>query len=199
MGAAILSVAQDRPSRGSGDPEPAPAPPPVVSSVPPTPDGSGRQPITGGTMTLLGAPLQVTIADSVDPTSRLMMWNKLQLAVDLVNAHAAQLTDSEAKIIKLLKAVNIYAGSAYAFTQESTAVFTVRTDYLLGNNTPWMASVLAHEPFHIWEYQQCGTSCSRGVEAEHKACLFQASVGAKFGLSVAEQEYLQGVFHTGRY
>lgn len=66
-----------------------------------------------------------------------------------------------------------------------------------GSTTAWIASTIAHDAYHVTQYKH-GEVYNRqtALRLEHEANQFQISVGATFGLTPAQLEYLRNDTHT---
>ncbi|MFZ1613311.1 MAG: hypothetical protein WAT51_04005, partial [Holophaga sp.] len=162
---------------------------------PPSPGSNGSttgDPIAAAltSITLLGNSVPITYGPTLTQADKNAAGNALQGAADLINGKASQLTLQESSIIQGIKQFIVNPKIHTGITNQAGGVYNIQPNYLK-SNAAWLASAIAHDSFHIYQY--ClGQVYNRktAVARERAADAFQMEVGAKFGLQQRELDWI---------
>lgn len=176
----------DRTDRGglppSGETDPQPAPP-VVSER----EGRGGIVPPAPTVPYDGPPLlSFAITQTAGDASHLF---KTLGAIDLIRAHAGELTSQQIGVLGLLARIEI--GIKGPCVNVFTGVFYLPPKFITDASLTYLASAIAHDAYHI-ELASTGQQW-QGAEAEWQCRQFQIAVGAVIGLSAGELAYLASI------
>ncbi|HKW74071.1 MAG TPA: RHS repeat-associated core domain-containing protein, partial [Terriglobales bacterium] len=149
------------------------------------------------TANILGQKIQVTITGGTGK-EQVAIRDRLDAAIRDINQHADKLTPSDVKTIHNVKTITIDDTKRTGVDVKS-GTYNLRSTYVMakGSSTAWIASTIAHDAYHVTQYQR-GEVYNRQTAArlEHEADQFQLRVGAKFGLTPAELNYIRNDTHT---
>ena len=170
---------------------------PTAQTVPPPASPGGNGSTTGNpqaaaptSVTLLGNSVPIVYGPTLTQADKNAAGNALQGATDLINSKASQLTSQETSIIQGIKQFSVDPNIHTGITNQAGGVYNIQPNYLK-SNTAWLASTIAHDSFHIYQYQQ-GQFYNRqtAVARERAADAFQMRVGAKLGLQQYELNWI---------
>jgi RHS repeat-associated protein len=150
---------------------------------------------TAYTVTILGRKVSVSITGGT-ADDRSAIEDRLNAAVDDINQHAGDLSASDVKTIQNIKHIDVEGGVT---TGVKGRTYSLTPGYIMdpGCTTAWLASTIAHEGYHVDQIHHGEVYDKQTApRLEHEANLFQMRVGAKFGLTPAELNYLSNDKHT---
>ena len=149
------------------------------------------------TATILGQNVPVTITSGTAAQQKIIRGD-LDAAVGDINGHAGKLSAADIKTIHNIKSITVNDRLRTGMNVK-TGAFNLRSTYVLapGDTTAWLASAVAHDAYHVTQYQQ-GLVYNRQTAAglERAADAFEMRVGAIFGLTPAQLNYLKNDTHT---
>jgi RHS repeat-associated protein len=149
------------------------------------------------TATILGQNVPVSITSGTAAQQKSIRAD-LDAAVGDINGYAGKLSAADIKTIHNIKSITVN-DQLRTGVNVKTGAFNLRSTYILapGDTTAWLASAIAHDAYHVTQYQQ-GLVYNRQTAAglERAANAFQMRVGATFGLTRAQLNYLKNDTHT---
>ena len=149
------------------------------------------------TATILGQKVSVTIIGGT-ADDRSAIRGRLDAAIGDINQHAGDLSASDAKTIHNVKSITVDDGKRTGIDVK-TGAYNLKPGYVTapGSSTAWLASTIAHDAYHVTQSQR-GEVYNRQTapRLEREANAFQMRVGAKFGLTAAELNYIRNDTHT---
>ena len=169
------------------------APPPPGPANPSPSDPAQQQ--EQYTAALLGKPITVTIS-AATIKQIIAISEKLDAALADINSNASKLTTSELQTIHNINSISV-GDNARSGMDVETGDYHMMTSYVMGSGTAWLASTIAHDAYHITQYQHGEVyGPSTAPRMEHDANQFQIRVGVKLGLTQSDVNYLRQDKHT---
>ena len=139
--------------------------------------------------TVIFGSVHIHVDDSLPLSQQFQLAENLNAAIYDINWSGVPL--NQAIVLMDLTAISVDSSALRSYTNEPTGVFTLTPGYVEASSTPWLASAIAHDAYHVEEYLECQQS--RGLNAERNAMQFQLAVGQNLGLSNDEISYLQSL------
>jgi len=149
------------------------------------------------TATILGQNVPVSITSGT-PDEQKAIRGRLDAAIDDINQHASQLSDSDIQTIHNVKSITV-DDSQRTGIDAKTGIYNMKSTYVMNqnNNTAWLASTVAHDAYHVTQYQRGEVyNQQTAPRLEHEANQFQMRVGATFGLAQYQLDFLKTDTHT---
>jgi hypothetical protein len=123
---------------------------------------------------------------------------KLESSIGVVNANWSKLSDQEKATINNIKSVTV-DDSKRTGVDVKTGTYNFKSSYITNerSTTAWIASTVGHDAYHVTQSQR-GEVYNRETapRLEHEANQFQIGVGAKFGLTQSQIDYIKNDTHT---
>jgi RHS repeat-associated protein len=152
---------------------------------------------TSYTASILGQKVRVTIVGGTADAQKAIR-GRLDAAFAAINQHAGDLSASDIKTIHNIKSISV-DDSMRTGVDLKAGAYNLKPGYVMaeGSSTAWIASTIAHDAYHVTQFQQ-GEVYNRQTapRLEHEANQFQMRVGAKFGLTPGELNYIRNDTHT---
>jgi len=151
---------------------------------------------------VLGSTVAITYDPKMSDTDKLAASDKLVAAAGVVNGAADKLTGDEKAAIHNVKSISVSAGEGKDDPRTAIAPSgneNFRLSYLTnpGSTAAWTASAIAHDAYHLVTDPKgtlYGPDTAAGLEKKSNA--FQMQVGAKFGLTPNQLDYIKNDTHT---
>ena len=151
-------------------------------------------------VTILGQKVDVKYDPSLSPEQQLVASDKIKAAVDVINK--ADLSNDEKQSIQKIKSISVSAGEGKDDPRTAPSPGgneNIRFSYLTGpgSTAAWMASALAHDAYHLVTDPK-GTlyGPDTATDLEKRCNAFQMKVGAKFGLTQDQLDWIKNDTHT---
>ena len=146
-------------------------------------------------LTVLGKSVDVNITASSSEQVEALS-NRIDSAFDRINSHVDDLSDSEIDTIQNIHHITVDETRRTGIIS-STGTYNLRGSYIMNSSTAWLASTIAHDSYHVLQYQR-GERYNQSTAArlESEANIFQISVGRKLGLSTSDINYINNDTHT---
>jgi len=139
---------------------------------------------------LLGKHIDLTIPTSLDGQKA---GGEVQAAINNIDSASKKLSNYEQDMIRLINSIVVSDSIARSFVEEKSGIFNLQTQEVLRSSVPFLSTSIAHDSFHIHEYNGGGVTQSRGISAEVGAYKFQKEVAPALGASAYEQKYIQNL------
>ncbi len=152
---------------------------------------------TSYTATILGQKVPVSITGGT-ADDRAAIQGRLNGAIGDINQHAGDLSASDTKTIHNIKSITV-GDSLRTGVDLKTGSYNMKPSYVMneGSTTAWIASTIAHDAYHVTQYQHGEVyNKQTAPKLEREANQFQMRVGATFGLTQSQIEYLRNDTHT---
>ncbi|MGH7241281.1 MAG: hypothetical protein ACREGB_03230, partial [Candidatus Saccharimonadales bacterium] len=147
-------------------------------------------------VTILGHDIDIGIEGDIPESEQVDIQVKLDVAIGDIDEHAGALSQSEAEIIQGINGITVNDNERTGINVQ-TGIFNLKSMYIEESSTAWLASVIGHDAYHVFQYQ-LGESYNPQTASvlEREADLFQIQVGKIFGLTPYEIEYIENDRHT---
>ena len=124
--------------------------------------------------------------------------SKLGGAIGLVNTNWSKLSDQEKATMNNIKSVTV-DDSKRTGIDVKTGTYNFKSSYIMNeqSTTAWLASTFGHDAYHVTQFQR-GEVYNKQTAGrlEHEANQFMGRVGAKFGLTPSQLDYINNDTHT---
>lgn len=152
---------------------------------------------TSYTATILGQKVPVSIAGGT-ADDRAAIQGRLNGAIGDIDQHAGDLSASDTKTIHNIKSITV-DDSLRTGVDVKTGTYNLKSSYVMaeGSTAAWLASTIGHDAYHVTQFQQ-GEIYNKQTapRLEREANQFQIRVGAKFGLTQSQIDYIRNDTHT---
>jgi hypothetical protein len=149
------------------------------------------------TATILGQKVPVSITGGT-ADARAAIQGRLNGAIGDINQHAGDLSASDTKTIHNIKRITV-DDSQRTGVDVKTGTYNLKSSYVMaeGSTAAWLASTIGHDAYHVTQSQR-GEVYNRQTapRLEREANQFQIRVGAKFGLTQSQIDYIRNDTHT---
>jgi RHS repeat-associated protein len=152
---------------------------------------------TSYTATILGQKVPVSITGGT-ADDRAAIQGRLNGAIGDINQHAGDLSASDTKTIHNIKSITV-DDSLSTGVNVKTGSYNMKPSYVMneGSTTAWIASTIAHDAYHVTQYQQGEVyNKQTAPRLEREANQFQMRVGATFGLTQSQLDWINTDHHT---
>jgi RHS repeat-associated protein len=152
---------------------------------------------TSYTATILGQRVPVRIIGGT-ADDRAAIQGRLNGAIGDINQHAGDLSASDTKTIHNIKSITV-DDSQRTGVDVKTGAYNLKSSYVMnkGSTAAWLASTIGHDAYHVTQFQQ-GEIYNKQTapRLEREANQFQIRVGATFGLTQSQIDYIRNDTHT---
>jgi len=152
---------------------------------------------TSYTATILGQKVPVSITGGT-ADDRAAIQGRLNGAIGDINQHAGDLSASDTKTIHNIKSITV-DDSQRTDVDVKTGSYNMKSSYVMneGSTSAWLASTIGHDAYHVTQFQQ-GEIYNKQTapRLEREANQFQMRVGATFGLTQSQIDYIRNDTHT---
>jgi RHS repeat-associated protein len=151
---------------------------------------------TSYTATILGQKVPVNITGG-NAVSRAAIQGRLDAAIGVINQHAGDLSAADTETIHNIKSITVDDSKRTGPDPKGTENFMSTYINAPGSTSSWIASAFAHDAYHLTQTQRGEVySLKTADRLEHEANEFQMRVGATFGLTKIQLDYIKKDTHT---
>ena len=158
--------------------QPAPLAPPAATTAPFSLDCSLRSDTTATTsitttVAFAGKTITLTIPNQPRNYPHVQVRQKIQAAIDNINANAHKISTDDIKIVQNINHIVLSDMISRSGMEEKSGAFFLKISEVMRQSTGYLSSSIAHDAYHVEQYKRGGYAASRSTQAEVEAIDFQ--------------------------
>jgi hypothetical protein len=122
--------------------------------------------------------------------SRAQVRKQVLDAIDNINRNISKIDAEDIKILQGINKIVVSDSIRRSYIDEKTGAYYSKPSEL--GSVQFESNCIAHESFHVFQYENGGTSASRSTQAEVEAIDFQLRLASALGVSKYEISHLRG-------